>query len=164
MNWEPAIFEITRDGYVMSTDPARVDFDLVHGFLARDSYWAQGMTAVRLKRALSHSLPVGVYAPDGSMAAFARLVTDYAVFGYLRDVFTVEDHRGRGLASWIATEIRKHPELSTVSRLDAGDPRRPWRLRKGRLSRSTASRILHDGAETRRGLNNPPYGSPRPSS
>ncbi|MGV1953919.1 GNAT family N-acetyltransferase [Agrobacterium sp. 22-214-1] len=115
MNWEPAIFEITRDGYVLSTDPARVDFDLVHGFLARDSYWAQGMTADRLKRALSHSLPVGVYAPDGSMAAFARLVTDYAVFGYLRDVFTVEDHRGRGLASWIATEIRKHPELSTVS-------------------------------------------------
>ncbi|EPR07824.1 GCN5 family acetyltransferase [Agrobacterium sp. TS43] len=115
MNWEPAIFEITRDGYVLSTDPARVDFDLVHGFLARDSYWAQGMTADRLKRALSHSLPVGVYAPDGSMAAFARLVTDYAVFGYLRDVFTVEDHRGRGLASWIATEIRTHPELSTVS-------------------------------------------------
>ncbi|RRN71761.1 GNAT family N-acetyltransferase [Agrobacterium deltaense] len=115
MNWEPAIFEITRDGYVLSTDPARVDFDLVHGFLARDSYWAQGMTADRLKRALSHSLPVGVYAPDGSMAAFARLVTDYAVFGYLRDVFTVEDHRGRGLASWTATEIRKHPELSTVS-------------------------------------------------
>ena len=115
MNWEPAIFEITRDGYVLSTDPARLDFDLVHGFLARDSYWAQGMTADRLKRALSHSLPVGVYAPDGSMAAFARLVTDYAVFGYLRDVFTVEDHRGSGLASWIATEIRKHPELSTVS-------------------------------------------------
>lgn len=63
MNWEPAIFEITRDGYVLSTDPTRVDFDLVHGFLARDSYWAQGMTADRLKRALSHSLPVGVYAP-----------------------------------------------------------------------------------------------------
>ncbi|UNZ52403.1 GNAT family N-acetyltransferase [Agrobacterium tumefaciens] len=115
MSWEPTIFEITRDGYVLSTDPTRVDFDLVHGFLARDSYWAQGMTADRLKRALSHSLPVGVYAPDGSMAAFARLVTDYAVFGYLRDVFTVEDHRGRGLASWIATEIRRHPELSTVS-------------------------------------------------
>ncbi|MDP9855812.1 GNAT family N-acetyltransferase [Agrobacterium tumefaciens] len=115
MSWEPTIFEITRDGYVLSTDPTRVDFNLVHGFLARDSYWAQGMTADRLKRALLHSLPVGVYAPDGSMAAFARLVTDYAVFGYLRDVFTVEDHRGCGLASWIATEIRRHPELSTVS-------------------------------------------------
>lgn len=164
MNWEPAIFEITRDGYVLSTDPARVNFDLVHGFLARDSYWAQGMTADRLKRALSHSLPVGVYAPDGSMAAFARLVTDYAVFGYLRDVFTVEDHRGRGLASWIATEIRRHPEALNGIKLDARDPRRPWRLRKGRLSRRAASRILHDGAETRRRLMSLTCTSCRPSS
>ena len=95
MSWEPTIFEITRDGYVLSTDPARVNFDLVHGFLARDSYWAQGMTADRLKRALSHSLPVGVYAPDGSMAAFARLVTDYAVFGYLRDSRPFHRRHGR---------------------------------------------------------------------
>jgi len=37
------------------------------------------------------------------------------VFAYLRDVFTLPHHRGKGLATWIATAVREHPELVTVS-------------------------------------------------
>jgi len=109
------IFSAHRDGYVLSTDPERIDLDVVHGFLANDSYWARGLDLDVLKRALDHSLVIGIYAPDGTMAAFARVVTDYAMFAYLRDVFTLPTHRGKGLASWLALEIRNHPELATVS-------------------------------------------------
>lgn len=115
MGWTPAIFEAEHGDYRLSTDPALIDVDVVHGFLSRDSYWAQGLRRDRLERALARSLPIGVYAADGSLAAFARLVTDYAVFAYLRDVFTLPAHRGKGLASWIASEIRHHPELATVT-------------------------------------------------
>lgn len=111
----PRLFEVERgDGYRLSTDPARIDVDAVHDFLANQSYWARGMPRAQLERGLAHSLLIGIFAPDGTMAAFARVLTDYAVFAYLRDVFTQPAHRGRGLASWLAAEIRNHPDLATV--------------------------------------------------
>lgn len=109
-----AIHTARRGDYLLSTDPERIDMDIVHGFLARDSYWAKGLALETLRRALDHSLVIGIYTPDGEMVAFARLVTDYAMFAYLRDVFTLPPHRGQGLASWLALEIRNHPELATV--------------------------------------------------
>lgn len=113
--WSPAIFEARRDGYVLSTDLSRIDREAVFDFLANDSYWAKSLAPAQLKRALENSLVIGIHAADGSLATFARVVTDYAVFAYLRDVFTLPAHRGRGLASWLAAEIRNHPELATVT-------------------------------------------------
>ena len=110
-----AIFEERRaDGYHLSTDPARLDHDVICNFLMQDAYWGKGMERAQILRAIAHSLPIGVYAPDGSLAAFGRVVTDYAAFAYLRDVFTLPAHRGRGIASWLARAIRQHPELLTI--------------------------------------------------
>lgn len=103
------------DGYVLTTDRSRLDLDRIHAFLSAEAYWSAGMRRDVLERALAGSLPMMVLAPDGSMAGFARLVTDYAVFAYLRDVFTLPEHRGKGLAGWLAVTIRSHPELATVS-------------------------------------------------
>ncbi len=103
-----------RDGYRLTTDRALIDVDAVLAFLVRDSYWARSMTRAKLERALAGSLPMALIAPDGSFAGFARLVTDYAVFAYLRDVFVLPAHRGRGLAAWIATVVRGHPDLAEV--------------------------------------------------
>jgi GNAT superfamily N-acetyltransferase len=100
---------------MLSTDPARLDLDEILNFLTRESYWGKSMTLPRLSRALENSLPIGVYAPSGSLAGFARVVTDYAVFAYLRDVFVLPEHRGQGLATWIATVVREHPELTGVT-------------------------------------------------
>ncbi len=103
------------DGYVLSTDRARIDVDVVERFFIEDAYWTKGLPRAALERALAGSLPMGLYAPDGAMAGFGRLVTDYTVFAYLRDVFVLPAHRGRGLAGWLATEIRRHPELATIT-------------------------------------------------
>jgi GNAT superfamily N-acetyltransferase len=104
-----------RDGYVISTDPSRLDLEAVLHFLSTESYWGKTMTMPRLSRALDNSMPIGIYAPNGSLAGFARVVTDYAVFAYLRDVFVLTEHRGRGLATWLATVIREHPELTGIT-------------------------------------------------
>ncbi|WP_245424338.1 hypothetical protein [Sinorhizobium sp. BJ1] len=53
------------------------------------------------ERALESSFPVAIYAPDESLATFARVVTDLSVFAFLRDVFTLPAHRGRGHI-WLA--------------------------------------------------------------
>ena len=85
-------------GYVISTDPARVDLDVVAGYLGGESYWARGRPARVVASSIEHSTPFGVYAADGSQAGFARLVSDLSTFGWVCDVFVMEDHRGRGLS------------------------------------------------------------------
>ena len=103
------------DGYTVTDDPARVDLDVVHGYLTH-SYWSPGIARVTVARAMAHSLPFSLLAPDGTQVGYARVVTDYTSFGYLADVFVLEAHRGRGLATWLMLRILAHPELSTLRR------------------------------------------------
>jgi len=113
--WKPQIFEVQRNGYLLSTDLTRIDQEAVFDFLANDSYWARSLRRDQFQKALENSLVIGIHAPDGALAGFARVVTDYAIFAYLRDVFTLPAHRGHGLASWLAIEIRNHPDLASVT-------------------------------------------------
>jgi len=109
------VAEWTRDGYRLTSDRGLIDLDAVHAYLAEESWWARGLSRERLERAIAGSLPFAIRAPDGAFAGFARVVTDYAVFAYLRDVFVLPAHRGRGLATWVALAIREHPELTGVA-------------------------------------------------
>jgi GNAT superfamily N-acetyltransferase len=106
--------EWTRDGFTISTDPARIDVDLVHGFLTR-SYWAEGIPREVVRRSIEHSLNFGVYE-GASLVGFARVITDRATFAYLGDVFVLEAYRGRGLARWLLEVIHAHPELQNLRR------------------------------------------------
>jgi GNAT superfamily N-acetyltransferase len=98
-----------RGDYEVSTDPARLDLDVIHGYL-RTSYWASGLDREVLVRAIAGSIPFGLYC-SGGQVGFARVVTDRATFGYLADVFVLESHRGRGLAQWVVECALHHPEL-----------------------------------------------------
>ncbi|MDX6670099.1 MAG: hypothetical protein QOI91_462 [Solirubrobacteraceae bacterium] len=109
--------EWTRDGYTISDERDRLDRDVVFRFLTEDSYWAAGLEREILDRALDGSLCFGLYAPDGALAGFGRMVTDRATYGYMADVFVLSEHRGRGLGSWLVQTIVDHPELSTLRRL-----------------------------------------------
>jgi GNAT superfamily N-acetyltransferase len=108
--------EWTRDGYTISDERERVDRDAVHAYLSRESYWAPGIERDVLDRALDWSLCFGLYAPDGSLAGFARAVSDRATYGYLADVFVLDDHRGRGLGAWLVETVLAHPDLATLRR------------------------------------------------
>jgi GNAT superfamily N-acetyltransferase len=103
------------DGFEISTDPARVDLDVVHGFLT-EAYWSPGVPRAVVERSIAGSLPFGLYAPDGAQAGFARVVTDRAVFAYLGDVFVLPEHRGRGLGAWLVECAVGHPELRGLRR------------------------------------------------
>jgi len=107
-------FEVTRDTLILSTDPQRLDLEAVCGFLSQ-SYWAQNRTRSTIERALHNSLVFGVY-DEGRMVAMARVVTDYATFAWLCDVFVSEDHRGRGIGKWLMESMLAHPELQGLRR------------------------------------------------
>ena len=109
--------EVERgDGYVISTDKARLDVAYVHRYLAEESYWAQGRGRVVQEAAIAHSLCFGVYR-DGQQVGFARVVTDCATFGWLCDVFIDEKERGRGLGKWLIETVTSHPDVANVRRL-----------------------------------------------
>ena len=104
-----------RHGYEISTDPARLDVDAVHGFL-RTAYWSPGIPRAVVQRAIAHSLCFGLYDAAGRQAGFARVVSDRATYAYLADVFVLPEHRGRGLGVWLVQTILEHPELQGLRR------------------------------------------------
>jgi GNAT superfamily N-acetyltransferase len=113
------VFSLTRtDGYLLSTDPARLDLALVHLWLSTDAYWALGRDRETTARAFAGSLPFGVYRPeDDRQVAVARVVTDGATFAWLCDVYVDRAARGRGLGGWLVGAIRDHLDDLGVRRI-----------------------------------------------
>ena len=107
------IIEAQRGDYLVSTDPSKLDLDVIHGYLSGESYWAQGRPLDVMQRALEHSLNFGVYLGD-EQVGLARIVTDYATFAWLCDVFILEPHRGLGLGKWLIQIVVAHPALQGV--------------------------------------------------
>jgi GNAT superfamily N-acetyltransferase len=98
--------------YEISCDPARIDVALVHEFLS-GSYWAEGRSRETVERSIRNSLCFGVYT-GGRQVAFARVITDRAVFAYLADVFVVPELRGRGIGKGLVQAVLAHPDLQTL--------------------------------------------------
>ena len=103
-----------RGGYYISTDKSRLDLAVIHNFLTT-SYWAAGIPIETVKKSLEHSLNFGVYE-EGKQVGFARVITDYATFAYIGDVFILEDYRGQGLSKWLMQVIADHAELQGLRR------------------------------------------------
>jgi GNAT superfamily N-acetyltransferase len=98
--------------FEISTDPARLDIDLIHRFL-ETSYWAKGRRRTVVERSLRNSLCFGVYLA-GRQVAFARVVSDRAVFAYLMDVFVIPEFRGRGISKALMRSVLDHPDLQNL--------------------------------------------------
>ena len=97
------------DGYEFSADPARVDVDRVHGWLSTDAYWAIGRPRDKHERAMAQSLNFGVYErASGEQVAYARVVTDQALFAWLADVYVDPSVRGKGVGTAFVGRIRDH--------------------------------------------------------
>jgi GNAT superfamily N-acetyltransferase len=106
--------EWRRGEYLISTDSRKLDLAVVHGFLTT-SYWAAGIPLDIVKKSIEHSLNFGVYWGE-QQVGFARVITDYATFAYIGDVFILEEFRGRGLSKWLMEVIADHPELQGLRR------------------------------------------------
>jgi GNAT superfamily N-acetyltransferase len=104
-----------RDEYSISTELGRLDIATIHDYLSRSSYWAKGRSLEQVLRSIQNSLNFGVFDGD-EQVGFARVVTDYATFAWLADVFILEEHRGQGLSKWLLEVILAHPELQGLRR------------------------------------------------
>ena len=102
-------------GFTISTDNNLLDLGLIHHYLDKDSYWANGIPFDKLERSIKNSLCFGVYF-EGKQIGFARVVTDKATFGYLADVFILPEFRKQGLSKWLVQTIMNHPDLQGLRR------------------------------------------------
>jgi GNAT superfamily N-acetyltransferase len=99
----------------ISTDPDRLDLDLIHSWLSEQSYWASGRSLEVVRQSIDNSLPFGVYL-DGRQVGFARVVTDRSTHAWLADVFILDEYRGRGYGKALVAAILEHPDLQGLRR------------------------------------------------
>ncbi len=109
------IVEHRRGEFVISTDPARLDLDVIHNFLT-NCYWARGVPREVVARSMEHALCFGIYDGSGVQVGFARVISDFATIAYVGDVFVLESHRGSGLGKWLMECITRHPTLQNLRR------------------------------------------------
>jgi GNAT superfamily N-acetyltransferase len=111
-----AVLEVERGGFLISTDPQRLDLDAIERLL-RGSYWAVGRSSDLIERSLQDSLAFGLYeASTGRQIGLTRVVTDYATFAWLCDVVIEPAFRRRGFGVWMMEVALAHPNLSDVRR------------------------------------------------
>lgn len=106
--------EWTHGEFVITTDPARVDLEVVHRFLT-GAYWCEGIPREVVERSLRGSLPFSMWHGERQVG-FARVVSDRATFAWVGDVFVLESYRGRGLSVWLMRVVCGHPELQGLRR------------------------------------------------
>ncbi len=111
--------ELAHGSYVISDRVERLDVEAIHSYLTR-SYWSEGIPLETVKRAVAASLCVGVYTSDGKQVGLVRVISDFATFAYLCEVYVLEDHRRLGLAKTMLSFVRGHSKLQGL---------RSWNLR-----------------------------------
>lgn len=99
----------------INNDHSQLDIVLIHRFLSEESAWAKGIPLEKVQQSIAHSLCFGGYE-NGQQIAFARVVSDFATFAYLMDVFVLKEHRGRGLSRQLVAAVKAHPQLQGLRR------------------------------------------------
>jgi GNAT superfamily N-acetyltransferase len=99
-------------GYELDDDPARVDVDAVHDYLANQSYWAVGRPRETVERLVREAARVVGLYHEGRQVGFARAFSDGVALAYLADVYVLPAHQGRGLGVELVREVVENGTLA----------------------------------------------------
>ena len=109
------IYEAKKNDFIISTDKTKLDIALIYNYLSKESYWAKNIPVKVVKKSIKGSCCFGLYK-NKEQIGFARVVTDHATFGYIADVFILDEYRGKGLSKWLMETIMKYPNLQGLRR------------------------------------------------
>lgn len=108
-------YEVKKEDFSISTDKTKLNIGIIYNYLCKESYWAKNIPMKTVKKSIKGSCCFGVYHKS-EQVGFARVVTDHATFGYIADVFILDEYRGKGLSKWLMETIMNHPELQGLRR------------------------------------------------
>jgi len=103
--------------FMISTDKALLDLDIINGFISTESYWGLGRSREAMEKAVYNSpYCFGVYHESSGVKqiGFARVISDLVTFGFIADLFILRDFRGKGIGKWLIQTVVNHPELKTL--------------------------------------------------
>ena len=106
--------EFNNDRFTITTDKGKLDVPYIHEYL-KQSYWGENIPQEVVQRSIDGALCFGIFEND-QQVGFARVITDFATFAYLADVFVDEACRGLGLSKWLMEVILSHPDLQGLRR------------------------------------------------
>jgi len=95
---------------------SHMDVNQIHKYLCEESYWARGIAFEKVKTSIEHSCCVGAFVGE-KQVGFARLVTDYATFAWLSDVYVLEEFRGRGISKSMLKELLDQEWIKSLRRV-----------------------------------------------
>ncbi|WP_420571571.1 GNAT family N-acetyltransferase [Kordia sp.] len=101
---------ITNEAYSITTNIDKLDIQMIHQYLSKESYWAQDIPLKMVKKSIENSLNFGIFH-EKKQIGFARLITDQTTMAYLCDVFIIESYQKKGLSSWLMQTIMEHTKL-----------------------------------------------------
>ena len=101
--------------FLFSTDKTKLDVGYIHYFLSKESYWAKNIPIDIVNKSIEGSLCFGVYK-NNKQVGFARVITDYATFGYLADVFIDKEYRGQGVSKELMKFIMEQDVIKKLRR------------------------------------------------
>jgi len=96
----------------VSIDKSKLDVPFIQNFL-KDIYWTAPRTIEEVQTAIDSSFCFGIYLDDKQIG-FARVITDYVVFGYVMDVFITPEHRGKGYSSILIETMMNEQALKEI--------------------------------------------------
>lgn len=111
-NINSRIYEIEKNGFLFSTDKKKLDISYVHSAIS-NTYWAKDRSKAVIIETINNSLCYGVYH-GSEQIGFARLITDYATYGLLVDVFIEPAWRNQGIGKILIDVILHSPVTSAV--------------------------------------------------
>ena len=113
------MFEIQQDNILISTDKSKLQLDIIHDYLSKKSYWAEGIPIETVQKSIENSMAFGVYLQQENnlkQVGFCRIISDLSTYAYLADVFVLEEHRGKGISKLLMETVLKHPDLQGLRR------------------------------------------------
>jgi len=121
---------VAFDGYLITSDKTKLKPEQIHHWLSTESYWSKNIPFQTVKTAFDHSFCIGILKEDEQIG-YARVITDFATFGYLADVYVTEPHRGKGLGKKLmecimAEDWMKGLRKTLLATLDAHELYRPF--------------------------------------
>ncbi|WP_323839570.1 GNAT family N-acetyltransferase [Photorhabdus africana] len=114
--------------YHITTDLMLLDIDAIHQYLTH-STWAEGIDIDTVRKSVCNSLCFGLFNGDKQIG-FARIITDGITFGYLCDVYVLEEWQQQKLGRWLMECCQSHPVMKRLRRIMLVTSTAPWLYEK----------------------------------